>query len=256
MLRRKPSARPPEQRKLSEAECADLAAKVYGVIFDPISRRGWDSVLTANWFRRIGNELSEIDGIPVSFFKERLIYFKGDPNEAFKRTAPKRVIAFLKSKFFKDGLTEADAKRLEDTDCPLWADIQKAVEDYVFEVRAGRKAKARLEDYQNIAAAGESLFPTCLKLVEELERKTNNSATKILEYLEADYPAQSKYLQDHLSQLDAALKDNRLWIRGKKPHTRARLLADGLAGAALDLSFWTSVTFARQSRQTKSPAKS
>jgi hypothetical protein len=108
------------------------------------------------------------------------------------------------------------------------------LEEHVFQVKKGRKAKAILADYKKIAALAEELVPVCEELLGKLEGGTKNTVREILEYVRKDHPKSCTFLLGHLPQLESALENKKFLGRRKTLRGRARLLANGLAGEGVN----------------------
>jgi hypothetical protein len=97
-----------------------------------------------------------------------------------------------------------------------------------FTAKRGRKPKARRLDYRKIGM----IYPVCLRLLTELRFETPNySVRELLEHLKQDDPEACNFLLRHLARFESTLKDKRLLKRAIRIESRARLLADGMAGA-------------------------
>jgi hypothetical protein len=123
-----------------------------------------------------------------------------------------------------------------------------------FTFQPGAKPKLRLEHYHLVREIAELLQPAILKYLKI--PKTSRTLPETLRYLKKDFPKACEFLSRNIRQFQQALDDPILLQRAKKnAGSRAKILADAMAGSDYHLSFSTSrerVRRARRSVQTTS----
>jgi len=162
----------------------------------------------------------------------------------------KELVPLLSSFFLREGYTlEHKEELFSGYASHYWWQIMEEIERSVFFTRKGRKAKAALSDYKKIAALAEELVPVCDRLLTELKGGTKHTTREILEFLRTDYRKPCDFLLAHLPQLESALANKKFLERRKTLRGRARLLANGLAGAGFGLKLSSSAAIAAQGKR-------
>lgn len=130
--------------------------------------------------------------------------------------------------------------------------LQRSLKDLkaVFSFQRGPTTKLPPSKYRDALRTADTLRPCIASLLSEMEADTKHSLREMLEYRKTDFLKASAFLLKHLSSFETALKDEKLRARGKKPATRARVLADALAGSGYRLSFRTSYDRVGQARRS------
>ena len=116
-------------------------------------------------------------------------------------------------------------------------------------LKTGPRSRVPTHDYPKLARLGDNLAPVILILLQEQAAKTKRTMKEILEFRENDFPEESAFLLRHLLRLESVLKNKALLKRAKKLPTRARLIADAMAGSEYDLEPRTSVERTREGRR-------
>jgi hypothetical protein len=106
-------------------------------------------------------------------------------------------------------------------------------------------------NYPELAARGTQLEPLVFKVIAVRSAGTRKSIRDILDFHKDDFPAAYEYLVTHIEQFEAALDDKRILELGKKPTTRAKAIADAMAGTEHGYDLRTSYEYARQGRRMK-----
>ena len=114
-----------------------------------------------------------------------------------------------------------------------------------FKGERGISAKIEPDEYPKIAALGDQLSPACKRILVAVAATPEVSLTEIVKDCCKDDPRACIFLLRHLERLKSALGDQELLNRARKIDTRARLLADAMAGAEYDLTPRTSIERAR-----------
>jgi hypothetical protein len=123
----------------------------------------------------------------------------------------------------------------------------------VFKFHHGPRPKLPAGQYAKALTTAELLRPAVLRLLQELDSATSHSLEEILKYLQTDYPDACKFLLSNISRVHQALNDPRVQNRAKKRiASRARVLADALAGSEYGLQFSTSIERVREARRLAS----
>jgi hypothetical protein len=115
--------------------------------------------------------------------------------------------------------------------------------------KPGATSKIRPHEYSALAALGDRLAPLVLFLLKERDARAKRTMREMIEYRQNDFPFESPFLLKHLDRLESILKDKILLKRAKKLPTRARLIADAMAGAEYNLKPRTSLERAREGRR-------
>jgi hypothetical protein len=118
-----------------------------------------------------------------------------------------------------------------------------------FTFHPGAKPKLRLEHYHLVREIAELLQPAILKYLEI--PKTSRTPPETLRYLKKDFPKACEFLSRNIRQFQQALDDPILLQRAKKnAWSRAKVLADAMAGSDYHLSFSTSRERVRRARRS------
>ena len=176
---------------------------------------------------------------------------RSDFHDALEKKDRQKLVSLLaKTDFLKNPPTSEQADKLRTLDFGVI--MRKALQEAArqFTAKRGRKPKARRLDYRKIGMWGDKLYPVCLRLLTELRFETpNHSVRELLEHLKQDHPEACNFLLRHLARCESTLKDKRLLKRAIRIESRARLLADGMAGADYGLKARTSIERAREGRR-------
>jgi hypothetical protein len=115
--------------------------------------------------------------------------------------------------------------------------------------KSGPAPKALPSHFPQLAARGTELEPLVFKIMELKSAGTKKSLRNILDFFKDDFPEAYEYLKSNIVQLDAALNDKTLLARAKRATTRARAIADALAGAEVGYDLRTSYERVREARR-------
>lgn len=246
MLHEKSSGPAQRQEKLSEVECEQFAEACVDKILDfstPWVRTsilaGLESPETLKEFgRRMGFSGHPFD---ASFIR--------DLRDALNKLDRQKLLELVKTEFRNNPPAKEAMQGFLASD--LVALMRKGLEEaaHMIPSKRGRKPKARQEQYPQIAMRADELYPVCLKVLTELESQTQRSVRKLFELWKQDFPGACTFLLRHIAQFESALKDKRLRKRAIRLESRARLLADAMAGAEYGLTPRTSIERARQGRR-------
>lgn len=252
MLRKGPTDHKPEAEKLTPHECERLSEQVVDLLLDP----------SRSWFR-----MSFLAGLQHPDRSKSLARKLGLPDKlhgtpwakklafALQRKNRKLLLSLWRVQFTENPPTQEEAQAfLRFGGQTLWRKAMLGVAD-VFKGEKGFERKIDQEDYSKLASLGDKLVPVLEKLLHELDSGTSHSLSQLLEFWQPDHPDACTFLLAYVGRLEMALKDERLLKRAKKPHTRARLLADALAGGEYDLTLRTSVERAREGRRLRDRAQ-
>ena len=250
--------------KLSEIECEQLAGEVYDKIIAPSLPKQWHTPILERQMRQF-EKIGYINPPPLTIINGMPVYAQGEVvsdkrraidreyAESMKKLERAHLVPLLTEYFIQDNYTAKHKEELfSGYASNLWWGIMEEIEKFVFQTKKGRKAKIILEDYGKISVLADELFPVIEKLLTELEGKTKHSVKEILEFLITDYPKPCKFLLTHLAQLEKALSDKKFLQRRKTLKGRARILAQGIAGANYGLKLSTSAAIAGQGKRSPS----
>jgi hypothetical protein len=123
----------------------------------------------------------------------------------------------------------------------------------IFKLQRGPNPKIPIHKYPELATRSDMLKPIIERLLLELKSATKVPISEFLKLWKIDHPEGCNFLLCHLSRLQQAMADPSLLKRGTKIKSRARVLADALAGTEYKLTFRTSLdrtAAARRSRST------
>lgn len=134
------------------------------------------------------------------------------------------------------------------------SELRRSVEEAagIFKLRRGPNPKIPVHKYPELAVRAAQLTPVIYKLLAELEQGTKKSLRDLLEFWKEDHPEACSFLLPYLGRLQQALNDQGLIKRGAKIKSRARVLADALAGSDYGLTFRTSLDRVRSARKAPS----
>jgi hypothetical protein len=111
-----------------------------------------------------------------------------------------------------------------------------------FEFRSGGKMKLSPGQHDKILKRAEQLRPAITKILNELATGTSHSLEEILEYCRKDHPGACNFLSLHLQRFQQAFNAKRVMNRAtKRISSKARALADAMAGTDYELAFSTSI---------------
>ena len=246
---------------LTEAECERLAEEVFDTVVEPSLPMEWHQWAMQ---RRMENfdRIGVFSPPPILIINDEPVYPIGELvdhkhraidreyAESMRKLERKELVPLLKAFFIREGYTlEHKEELLSGYASHYWWQIMEEIEKYVFSTRKGRKPKALLADYGKIATLAEELVPVCEELLRRLEAETKHTIKEILEFLKTDYPRPSIFLLSQLPQLESALTNKKFLERRKTLRGRARLLANGLAGAGFGLKLSSSAAIAAQGKR-------
>lgn len=163
-----------------------------------------------------------------------------------------KLLVLITEAFVKDPPTFDQAQRLRRLDLRvLW---RKGLLGAAELFKGGRGIPAKIEptEYQALAELGDRLIPACKKILVDTETTPNRSLPAIVEACRKECPDACTFLLRHMERLKSALEDRELLNRARKRDTRARLLADAMAGADYNLTLLTSIERARTGRRARS----
>jgi hypothetical protein len=132
--------------------------------------------------------------------------------------------------------------------------LRKAIQEAesIFKLRRGPKPKLPRHKYPELRVLADQLRPVIEKLITELDSGTKRPISDFLEFWRKEHPEACSLLLRHLGRLEQALIDPALRKRGTKIKSRARVLADALAGSDYGLTFLTSRDRASAIRRSQS----
>jgi hypothetical protein len=119
--------------------------------------------------------------------------------------------------------------------------------------KQGRPRKLRSSDYARLVACADSLVVLIKKILVELDAGTKKTPLELLRFWQDDHGEAASFLIGHYRQFERILKERTLKSRAKRVETRARLVADAVAGVEYGLSPGTSVERVRQARRALQP---
>jgi hypothetical protein len=168
---------------------------------------------------------------------------------ALARKNRQKLLVLIKEALTKDPPTFDQAQRLRRFDSRKIS--RKGLLEAAELLKGDRGITARIEptEYSALAALGDKLTPACKKILVDYEATPSRSITMIVEECRTEFAEAGTFLLRHIERLKSALKDRELLYRARKIDTRARLLADAMAGAEYNLSLRTSVERARTGRR-------
>lgn len=116
--------------------------------------------------------------------------------------------------------------------------------------KQGPQPKLSPSTGKELVSRADSLYPVLLRVLRDLEGGTKHSAVEMLDFLRADYEGPVIYVRRHILKLEEVLRNPPKHLASaKRIETRAKLLAEGLAGCDDEYSFNTSVEKVRQARR-------
>jgi hypothetical protein len=246
MPREKSKKRPGLNQKVAEADYEVLAGQFADMMIDPDKQWLLEYVLYGGF----SYQIESLDDLAIDILSMRnnspLINttllnagLSGD-----RKTIVKFLMDnFLQTKPSKEWLS-AVLKALSSTE--LRRSLQKA--GGLFKLRRGPTPKIPNSKYKDLAARAELLTPVMLKLLTELQSGTKRSFQELLEFWKKDHDEGCSFLLRHIGRLRQALDSLALLKRGRKPLSRARVLAQALAGSDYGLTFSTSLVRVRQAK--------
>jgi hypothetical protein len=138
--------------------------------------------------------------------------------------------------------------------CTNFKQLKKSIKGLAepFKFRPGPQAPTQCQ-YDEALTRADSLERILLQFLHEQSRKTSNSPREILNYLAKDFREAANFLLKNLSVLEACLRSEYLLQKAKtRPHARARLLADAVAGSVhLGRKPSTAVEYLRSERRKR-----
>ncbi len=252
MLRSDPTAPAPDPTQLTEGELQQLAVHVVDYLLSSSAaalREGFSAV-------RRNPALLKVAAESLGFRQRaRDTRWLSEFGNALARKNRHKLLILITEAFRKDPPSFDQAQRLRRLDPrAIWRKgLLEAAE--LFKGAPGIPTRIEPSEYPEIAALGDRLTSTCKKVLVALEATPNRSLTAIVEECGEEYTEAGAFLLRHLERLKSALKDPELLNRAKKIDTRARLLADAMAGAEYGLTLRTSIERARTGRRVKGGTK-
>ena len=249
MLRKNPPDRASLDRKLTEAECSQLAELLVDQILDPSDSWKRDFLLGGRdnpgpldeLLRGIGYKPTQFGGLSGQKFAE-----------AIEKRDRATLIAAYKAYIFANPPNVGQALAALQLNKPeRWRSVLKGV-GQAFKAKVGRKPKLPRGFYPELAAKSDQLFPVLKKLLSEQKTGTRRTTRELLKFWKKDCPEPCAFLLRHISRLELILKDAKLLQRATRPDSRARLIADAMAGADYKLAFRTSIERAQEARRLHS----
>jgi hypothetical protein len=235
---------PPEA---TEADYEALAVQFADMLIDPDKRWLLEYVLAGGF----SYPIESLEDLPVdilarisnaSYLVEKKLL------DAALSGDRKIVVAFLMDNFHQTKppleWLSAVLKALDTT--ALRRSLQKA--SGIFKLRRGPNPKIPNFRYTDLAAKAELLTPVMFKLLTELQSGTKRSIQELLEFWKKDHDEGCSFLLRHIGRLRQALDSPALLKRGRKLLSRARVLAEALAGSDYGLTFSTSLVRVRQAK--------
>jgi hypothetical protein len=125
----------------------------------------------------------------------------------------------------------------------------------IFKLQRGPNPKIPTHKYPELATRSNMLTPIIERLLLELKSGTKVPVVEFLKLWKIDHPEGCAFLLCHLSRLQQAMDDPSLLKRGTKIKSRARVLADAMAGSDYNLSFLTSRDRASAARRNRSTSR-
>lgn len=134
--------------------------------------------------------------------------------------------------------------------------LREAVQELegMFRLRRGPNPKIPTHKLPELAARSDILAPIIERLLHELKSETKIPVAEFLKLWKIDHPEGCTFLLRYLGRLQQAMDDPSLLKRATKIKSRARVLADAMAGSDYNLTFLTSrdrASAARRSRSTR-----
>ncbi len=238
---------------VSDSEYQHFAEKFTDMILDP--KRSWlIEYLLARGFDRVPT-WEELKSEDFAFaVRDRL---RGDSwlwetsfFEALRSRDREQLVPNFKESAVKGGLTHDHLERL--LAVGNTATIKDSLRKFGgrFTTQRGPKARLPVWRYSELLTIADLLRPAIQKLLGLLEN-TSRTVPETLQFLQKDYPAACEFLLQRTSTLQQALVDPKLLRRAKKVASRARVLADAMAGTDHEFTFSTSIERVREARRQR-----
>lgn len=167
--------------------------------------------------------------------------------EAFTKRDRSPVVTWILERTIESELTKDEMRRLLAcvNSTILRTSLKRLNQTFTFSPGAKRKLPAA--QYARLLETAESLEPAILQLLNM--PKTSRTLREVLLYLKKDHPKVCEFLTSHIARLQEALDDTPLFLRAKRDlGSRARVLAEALAGSEFQLTFSTSRECVRRAR--------
>lgn len=235
---------------LSEAEYERFAERFAGQILDP--RQPWliQYILTGGLAK-----IPTHEELSSSEFAFKMLTFLGRDTElweerlyeAFTKRDRLTVVAWLLERTLECRLTRDEMGRL--LACGNSTVLRRSLKDLskTITFSPGVQPKIRAMDYKRLVDVAQLLEPAILHLIKL--PTTKRTLSENLGYLKKDHARACKFLSRYVAQLQRALDDTTLFLRAKKHlPSRARVLAEALAGSEYELRFSTSREFVRRAK--------
>lgn len=232
--------------KLSEEEFKQLAERLVDYLLGSSGAPLRQGFATAQRNPALLKLAAEALGFPQRARDTRWLIEFGN---ALARKKRSRLLILINEAFVKDPPTFEQAQRLRRLDPrALWRTGLLEVAE-AFKGLRGIPARIKPSEYPAIAALGDRLTPACKKILVDYESNPNRSLATIVENCRKEVGEAGTFFLRHMERLKSALEDQELLNRARKIDTRARLLADAMAGAEFDLTLRTSIERARTGRR-------
>ena len=170
----------------------------------------------------------------------REVIFKGDRKELHELA--KRVLSETPRTTFESFRKMLDPASLRKI---LLAQADK------FKGKQGPRLGLAPKEYEDLVVRADSLYPVLLYALRELDRGTKHTLPELLEFLLVDHERAVTYLKRHVLGIDAALRHPKFLKNAKRIETRAKRLAEGLAGCDHGYALSTSAERVRQGRRSR-----
>lgn len=171
-------------------------------------------------------------------------------------TDPSILEAYLEHVIVQSGsdpqtLIEGIQKAKRDLQCPairrkLLADLRSTLLPLGPE---GRPSLIRAADWPELLSISDMLIPFTGALLGLRGVSKSRTISDCLAFLSEDYIAEVNYVSEYVSEIEAALADEKLAARMKTPSTRIRKLSDVFAGMRFNLSPRYAMEQANQARR-------
>lgn len=125
----------------------------------------------------------------------------------------------------------------------------------MFKLHRGRNPKIPTHKFPELAARSDILTPIIEKVLLELKSGTKIPVTEFLKLWKVDHPEGCTFLLRYISRLQQAMDDPSLLKSATKIKSRARVLADAMAGSDYNLTFLTSRDRASAARRFRSTSR-
>ncbi len=246
MSRSDPTDPKPDPTTLTDEELQQLAERMVDDLLSSSAAPSRQGFLRARKNPPLMRLAAEALGLPQRAQNTRWLIEFGN---ALARKNRQKLLVLIKEALMKDPPTFDQAQRLRQFDSRTIS--RKGLLEAAELFKGDRGIPARIEptEYPALAALGDQLTPACRRILVGYEATPSCSITTIVEECRTEFAEAGTFLLRHIERLKSALEDRELLYRARKIDTRARLLADAMAGAEYDLSLRTAVERARTGRR-------